>query len=271
LVGAEDVVGQVGALNSSAGTFTLTNVTGSFTLKVSNASTFFQFPGTCATPAFACLQAGQILSVDMGIQSDGTLLARNILFEDADSSDTEVEGMIVSTNVGSNQFTIVTLAESSPVSGLSIGNTATVQYSVTPPTPFAIDFAHADNLPVSTTGFLFAAPTDMVLGQQVSIRRNSSSSGNVINADRVELRSTRFTATVRTLGAPNVYVFPPNPFFSQGGVTQIQAQTSSPTIISENNVLKTFSEIAGSVSVRGPLFNFGGTRVLIGTKVLIRP
>ncbi len=158
LVGAEDVVGHIGTVSSSAGTFTLQNVAGSYSLKVDNTSTFFQFSTSCAIPGIACLQANQILSVDMAIQADGSLLARNIVFEDADSSDTEVEGMIVGTNLGSQQFTIITLAESTAVSGLPIGNVATVQYSVAPPTPFVIDFLHADNTPVSTTGFLFAAP-----------------------------------------------------------------------------------------------------------------
>ena len=44
-VGAEDVVGQVGNINASSNTFTLTNATASYTLKVDNTSTFFQFPG----------------------------------------------------------------------------------------------------------------------------------------------------------------------------------------------------------------------------------
>ena len=109
-VGAEDVVGQVGNINASGNTFTLTNAAGSFTLKVDNTSTFFQFPPSeCSTTGFACLQNNQILSVDIGIQADGSILARNILFEDADSSDAEVEGMITSTNAGSQQFNIVTL------------------------------------------------------------------------------------------------------------------------------------------------------------------
>ena len=40
-VGAEDVVGQVGNINASSNTFTLTNATASYTLKADNTSTFF--------------------------------------------------------------------------------------------------------------------------------------------------------------------------------------------------------------------------------------
>jgi hypothetical protein len=271
-VGAEDVVGHVTSVSAATNSFTLQNVTGSYVLKVESTSSFFQFT-SCLTPGIACVQTNQILSVDIGILSDGSLLARNIVFEDADSTDTEVEGMIVSTNLASQQFTMVTLAISATGSGLNIGNTATVQYSNSPQTPFDVDVVHADNLLVSTTGFSFTGPTQLSVGQEVSIRRNSSSSGGTIVADRVRLRSTRVTATVQSIGAPNIYLYNlPSFFFGHGGITQIQVQTSTPTIISENNILKTLSEVplAGLVSVRGPLFS-GATPALIATKVAIKP
>ena len=271
-VGAEDVVGHVTSVSAAANTFTLQNVMGSYVLKVENTSSFFQFP-SCATPGIACVQANQILSVDMGVLSDGSLLARNIVFEDADSADAEVEGMIVSTNLGSQQFTMVTLAISAATTGLNIGNTATVQYSTAPQTPFDVDVVHADNLVVSTTGLSFTAPAQLSVGQEVSIRRNGSSSGSILVADRVRLRATRVTATVQSIGAPNIYLYNlPSFFFGHGGIKQIQVQTSTPTIISEKNVLKNLTEVplAGLISVRGPLFS-GATTTLIATKVAIKP
>jgi hypothetical protein len=273
-VGAEDVVGRVTSVDAVHNTFSFQNVTGSFSLAVDSTSTFFQFPSSvCATPAFACLRANQILSVDIGIRSDGSVVARNVLFEDADNSDAEVEGMITGTNVGLQQFSIVTLAISATGTGLNIGDPATVHYTVAPQTPFDVDFAHADNVQVSTTGFLFAAPADLSVGQQVSIRRNSTSSGNSINADRVRLRSSRITATVHTVGAPYIYLYNAPSIFSGNGVTQIQVQTSAPTIFSENGSAVPFSQVfvSGVVSVRGPLFNVGGTRTLVATKVVVEP
>ena len=113
-------MGHVENINASSNTFTLKNATASYSLKVDNTSTFFQFPtSACSTPGFACLQNNQILSVDIGIQSDGSILARNIVFEDADSSDAEVEGMITSTNAGSQQFNMVVLTISASGTGLS--------------------------------------------------------------------------------------------------------------------------------------------------------
>ena len=200
--------------------------------------------------------------------------ARNMVFEDADNSDAEVEGMITSTNVGSQQFNIVIQTMSAPVSGLSIGQPITVQYSSTQ-TPFDVDLVHADNLQMSTAGFLFATPADLVVGQQVSIRRNSSSTASQINADRVRLRMTRVTATIQS-GLPNLFLVNlPSLYFGHGGITAITAQTSltPPTIYYEvgQNINSSNIAIGELVSVRGPLFNVSGGRTLVTTKVVVKP
>ena len=216
--------------------------------------------------------------MDIGIQSDGSILARNILFEDADSSDAEVEGIITSTNAASQQFNMVVLTISGSGTGLTIGGQATVQYSTSLPTPFDIDFLHVDNLQLSTSSFSssFTGAADLVAGQQVSIRRNSSSTSTLI-ADRVRLRSSRVTATVQSVGAPNINLGSlPSLFFGHGGVTLIQAQTSitPPTIYFEvGGSINSSTNLLGElVSVRGPLFNTGGTnRTLVATKVVLKP
>ena len=274
LVGAEDVVGQVTSMDAVHNTFSFQNAMGPFSLTVDNTTTFLQFPSNlCTTSVFTCLRGNQILSVDISIRSDGTPVARNVLFEDSDNSDTEVEGMITGTNLGLQQFSIVTLAESATITGLKIGDTATVHYSVSPQTPFDIDFAHADNVQVSTAGFLFTAPADLSVGQQVQVRRNSSSSGNLINADRVRLRSSRITATVQSVPAPSILLSNLPSLFSGHGITQVQAQTSTQTIFSDNNnpINISLIPVSSVVSVRGPLFNVSGARTLVATKVVVKP
>jgi len=275
-VGAEDVVGQVGNINATSKTFTLTNAAASYSLKVDNTSTFFP-TSLCATSGFACLQNNQILSVDIGIQSDGSILARNVLFEDADSSDVEVEGIITSTNVGSQQFNIVIQTMSAPVSGLSIGQPITVQYSTPPQTPFDVDFVHVDSAQMNPTNFPspFAAPTDLVPGQQVSIRRNSGSTAILLKADRVRLRSSRITATVQSGGSSISLSDLPSLFLGHAGITVITAQTSlfPPPIYFEIGKTINSGDIGQSdlVSVRGPLFNASGaTRPLVATKVVLK-
>jgi hypothetical protein len=274
LVGAEDVVGHVTSINASSNTFTLTSGTASYTLKVDSASTFFQFPtnATCTTQGFACLTNNQVLSVDIGILSDGSLLARNILFEDADSSDVEVEGLITGTNLSSQQFNIVVLSVSGGGTGLSVGGQATVQYATSPQTPFDIDFVHADNvqISVSTSGFLFALPADLSVGQQVSVRRHSTLSGGQILADRVRLRSSRITATLASNASSIMNLTNPPSIFSGHGVTTIQVQTQAPTICSTGNAPNLCSNLIlfVPVSVRGPLFNASGTRTILATRAL---
>jgi hypothetical protein len=279
-VGAEDVVGHVASVNASNNTFTLTNAAASFSLKVDGTSTFFQFPtSACSAPGLACLKANQILSVDIGIQGDGSILARNILFEDSDSSDIEVEGEITGTNVASQQFNLVVHSVSASATGLKVGAPVTVQYSS--PTTFDVDFLHVDSFQESTSSFSasFTGPADLVAGQEISLRRNSSSSNSTVVADRVRLRSSRVSATVQSDASSVITIGQnsslPSLFSGHGGVTQILAQTSvtPPT---------TYFEIGGSinastnltnnpVSVRGPLFNTGGTnRTLLATRVVLK-
>jgi hypothetical protein len=222
----------------------------------------------------ACLQKDQIVSVDIGILSDGSILARNILFEDSNNADAEIEGTIASTNLASKQFDIVIQTMTAAVSGLSVGQRITVQYSITSPqTTFDLDLIHADSLQLSTAPFHFAAATDIApSGQQVSIRRNSASTSSLLTADRIRLRSSRITATVQSVGSPNIYLFMLPTFISgRGGVNQIQVQTTGALLV-ENNQLITLSNVPVSipVSVRGPLFNAGTTQNLVASKVVVK-
>jgi hypothetical protein len=276
LVEAEDVVGQVTSIDAVHNTFSFQNATGQFSLLVDSTTTFFQFPSTiCSISAFACLHANQILSVDISFLSNGTPVARNVVFEDSDNSDAEVEGIITSTNLGSQQFSIVTLAETSAITGLKIGDAATVQFSTSLPTVFDVDFIHADATQI-IPGFSFApltSPTDLFVGQQVQIRRNPSSTGLIISADRVRLLSSRVTATVQTIASPTIFLTNLPFIFSGHAITQIQAQTFLPTIFLENGMAIniSFIPVSGVVSARGPLFNVGGTRTLVTTKVVLKP
>jgi hypothetical protein len=276
LVEAEDVVGQVTSIDAVHNTFSFQNATGQFSLLVDSTTTFFQFPSTiCSISAFACLHANQILSVDISFLSNGTPVARDVVFEDSDNSDAEVEGIITSTKLGSQQFSIVTLAETSAITGLKIGDAATVQFSTSLPTVFDVDFIHADATQI-IPGFSFApltSPTDLFVGQQVQIRRNPSSTGLIISADRVRLLSSRVTATVQTIASPTIFLTNLPFIFSGHAITQIQAQTFLPTIFLENGMAIniSFIPVSGVVSARGPLFNVGGTRTLVTTKVVLKP
>jgi hypothetical protein len=217
------------------------------------------------------LHTGQILSVDISTRADGTPVARNVLFEDTDASDAEIEGIITSINTGMQKFTVVTLTESATIASLKIGDVATVQYTTTSPaTPFDKDFVYADGVPMDTTTFLFSAPADLIVGQQVQVRRNpTASSGLSITADRVRLRSSRVSGTIQIINNSSSFQLGNLPsIFTPPGTAQIRVQTSTPTIFAGNAT--TFSQLAlnDSVSLRGPLFANATTPTIIATKVL---
>jgi hypothetical protein len=212
--------------------------------------------------------------VDIGILFDGSILARNVVFEDPDSIDTEIEGIVTkTTNLGVQQFDIVIQTMSSSVSGLSIGQPITVQFSTAPLPPFSVDLVHADSFQVSTSGFLFTAPVDLSVGQQVSIRRNSTSTASLIKADRVLLRSTRVTANVQS-APPLIFLSPLPSLFSGHGITGITAQVSvnPPTIYFQvGKIINSSNVVIGvPVSARGPLFIVGSGRTLIATKIVVK-
>jgi len=276
---AEDVVGHVVSTDATHSKFSLQNAVGTDSLTVDNTTTFLNFPtGTCTTFSIACVQVNQILSVDISFRADGTAVARNVLFEDADSTDFEVEGIITST--GSLTFKMVTLAESDPTlsATLPIGTLTTVTF--TGSTPSDVDFTHADNNPIDTTGFLFNVnvATDLIVGQQVQVRRNTTqSSGASITADRVRLRSSRVSGTYSTGPSSLFNLSPKSSLFTVHAIPQIVVQVSfgsgsGPTICtgigignppSCSSLTATFGE-----SVRGPLFANGGTPTIAASKVI---
>jgi hypothetical protein len=271
-VGAEDVVGHVASVDATHSKFSLQNAMTTVSLTVDNTTTFLNPTGTCTTSSISCVQANQILSVDIGIRADGTPVARNVLFEDPDSTDFEVEGVVTST--GSQQFTMVTLTESAMITGLKTGDVATIHYSTTSPaTPFDKDFVYADSLPVDTTGLLFGMPADLLVGQEVQVRRNPTiSSGTSITADRVRLRSSRVSGMVFS-GVSTLFDLSNLPsLFTTHATSQIQVKTTSSTICTASGTVIGCSLLGftaqHSFSVRGPLFANAGTPTIAASKVI---
>jgi hypothetical protein len=262
----EDVVGQVLTIDSVNNRFNLQTSTGTFVIQANSSTAFLNFPASvCSSAGFACLKAGEILAVDLSLQADGTLLVKNIFFEDSDTSKAEVEGLIISVNKITQQFNMVALQQTPSVAGIAVGAVVTVNFSAS--TTFDVD-----NLGPDTSAFTFQNANDLLVGQEVQVRRLSTSSGTTINADRVRLESSRFTANIVSVAAPN---------FSVGGlpslfgstlpaITQIQAQTSAFTEFAGN--VNKFSQLAISdtVSLRGQLFAGGGSPALVLTKVIKR-
>ncbi|MGB6429462.1 MAG: hypothetical protein WBF06_02670 [Candidatus Acidiferrales bacterium] len=265
----EDFVGEIQAESTANSTITLGNSMSSVVATVNSSTLYHDFPTTaCATPSFACLADNQILSADLFVEPSGTLVAENLWFKDADSSDIEVEGVITSINIPAQEFSYVVLIESSPVLNLSIGNVATVHWNV----PAITTTFAPDDMGVDTTGQLFAIPSDLMVGQEVSVRRNSTSAGTSINADRVLLRGSRITATVTgPIAYPNMTIGDLPSLFGAAGTSQIvvTVSTTGGTEYAGNANVFTTIPLNGSVSVRGQLFPNGGTPALLASKIVL--
>ncbi|HEX2714987.1 MAG TPA: DUF5666 domain-containing protein [Candidatus Acidoferrales bacterium] len=266
LVPIENVVGQVMSTDGTNRRFNLQTSLGTFVTQVDGNTAFLNFPANVCSPAgFACLKAGQIVAVDLSLQAGGTLLAKNLSFEDSDTSKAEVEGVIVSVNKGAQHFSMVVLGQTPSVTGLSVGTVVTVNTSGT------ITF-DVDNLGPDTSAFSFQGLNDLQVGQEVQVRRLSTSSGTTINPDRVRLESSRFTATISSVNAPafNVSSLPSLFASASPSITQIQAQTSAFTEFAGNATNFSQLTINDIVSLRGQLFANAGSPVLVATKVIKR-
>ncbi len=130
---------------------------------------------------------------------------------------------------------------------------------------------------LDTTGYLFSGLADLMVGQEVSVLRNSTlSSGTSLTADRVLLRASRISTTLTVPPAcPSLTISALPSFIGAAGTTQISILTSSS---SANG----FTEFAGTanacsaipshatISARGQLFSVagGGLPTLIASKVV---
>jgi hypothetical protein len=273
---AEDVVGRVASTDPTHSKFSLQNSTETVSLTVDSSTTFLNFPtGTCTTFSIACVQANQILSVDISFQANGTPVARNVLFEDADSSDIEVEGIITST--GSLTFNMVTLTESTGIPSLPIGTLTTVTF--TGLTPSNVDITHVDSTVIDTSAFLFSinVPADLMVGQEVQVRRNPASSGTTIVADRVRLRSSRVSGTYQ-FGPSTLFILGnlPSLYFVRAVQTlQVQTASGSVSAICTGIGIGLGANCSSLVinrieSARGPLFATTGSPTLVATRVVQR-
>jgi len=273
----EDVVGTVTSVNANQSSFTLQTGLGTYTMATTTAAaapTVYTYPiAACATETFACVAAGQIVSVDMALQStDGTLLAKRVLFEDTTSSEPEIEGVVLATTglAPPAQFNMVVLQETPAVAGLPIGTVVQVAPNSAPPAIYYVDNLGASAV---TNSYSFDS-SHVIVGQELQVRM-AGSSGTQINADQIRLRSSRFTALESTGAPPTFYVNMLPALYTPGGFSQIQVkaditQPPSASFTEYGGTAQNFTQISAGyfVTVRAQLFASGSTPTGVATKVL---
>ncbi len=262
----EDVVGVVAAKDAVNNRFTLQTALANYPVDVDSATAFANFPSSaCTVTNFTCVANNQIVSVDMSLQSDGTLHAPRILFEDADNSQAEMEGIVIATTglTPPAQLRMVVTQETPAVSGVPLGSVVTV---AAPTATFDIDPLGPD-----TSAFSFQGVQDLLVGQEVQVRRLATSTNTNIDAGRVRLRSSRISAGVQGVSGPTFTANNLPQFLQTAGTSQINVQTSVATEFAGNAA--NLSQIVASmisVSFRVQLFSNGGAAFGLATKVIKR-
>ena len=260
-----DVVGVITAKNTVNNSLVLQTSLGSETVFVNSATVFANFPTSlCTSAAFACIVANQIVSLDINLQPDSSLLATKVLFEDADISHPEIEGIVVATAglTPPSQFSMVVTRETPSLPGISVGSVVGVELSSVPLTVFDVDNLGAS---VATSAFSFQGIQDLMIGQEVQVQQLSDSTNILEDAGRVRLRSSRITANVSLVAAPEFTLGNATlpSFLMSAGISQIRVITlgaPAPTAYTEfaGNAANISQIIVGnSVSIRAQLFKNG--------------
>jgi Domain of unknown function (DUF4382)/Domain of unknown function (DUF5666) len=258
----EDILGQIKSIDVAQNNFTVATSQATYQVNVNSSTSFVDFlAGGCSSHNIGCLAVNQAVAMNLDINSDGTLLAQTVTFENSNLDEPLAEGVIISVD-SSTQFHMIVLNTLPTVQGLNLGSLATVTTSGI--TTFSIDNDGPD-----TTAFTayFLSSANLTVGQEVQVEELSTSLGTSIQADRVRLRDSRFTATISLLSSPNFNVNALPALFTSAGITQIQAQTSSATEFTGS--ASAFSNLTSgqSVTLRGQIFNTGTAIVMPVSKV----
>ena len=259
----EDQVGQVTAIDSAHNNFTFVTSQAAFKVNVDLNTEFMDFLSAgCSGANIGCLAVNQAIAVNMNLMGDGSLLATGVTFEDPNLDEMLTEGIIFSVD-SSTQFRMVVLDTLPTSQSIGSGTIATVTMSGI--TNFSVD----DEGP-STTAFSFIGPSNLVVGQEVQVKELSTSVGAGIQADRVRLRASRWTATVGTVTSPNFILNGLPALFTSKGFNQIQVQTQNVTEFATPNGIFTDLSTGLPVTVRGQIFLSSGTLVMPASKITSR-
>ncbi len=250
-----DFKGAVQNVDATNKKFTLHTANGDFPITTdSNTEIDFQ---ACAANNFTCLQNNQFVEVDVELMAGGVFLATKIAFED-DTEGDELEGIVFKIDDAAH-FEMVVVDELKSVNNVSIGNPTVVTLS-NPEFRVKDDGLH---VPSALQGdFEGATDTSQLLpGQTVQIRLTSPANPGppvAVTADRVRLRMTQFTASVKagSVVPPNFSVDTLPALFITVGISDSHVQTSSETDFEGVSGVSALAD-GNAVSLRGLLFKNG--------------
>ena len=194
-----EIDGKVTTLGTNQFTLTKESSGQSFTITVDSNTVFEDFDrsGCTASPAdISCVQAGQILDVELSENGMGAMLAKRVEFEE-DANHQALKGTITSID-STTQFHMVVFSEEPAVSGIDEGSPVTV--TIAPNAVFEVGREEmGEDGGFDMSGLSFASGADLLVGQDVQIRPGTvSSSGGqtTVTTDLVRLWPSQITAQV---------------------------------------------------------------------------
>src|SRR5882762_10283794 len=211
----EDVTGIVTALNATTQSVTVHTATRGSLTAVATSSTVFSPNCTAFNLSLSfsgCIAQGQVASLDMVLNSDGTftLLEYDPL---ATATGDWVEGIVTAIPSSSTQFQIITndlvVATSNSLLGTKLNQATPVNVTLVSPSPFLVD---SKGLTVPVTTFGGTDASILLPGQTVAVHVTAftAASGTpataAVSADALYLSFTRVTGSLTSPAAPNVSI-----------------------------------------------------------------
>jgi hypothetical protein len=254
----DDVLGVVQSVNS--GQLKIMTSGGQLLVLTTSASTVYNYPvSVCAGNDASCVMTNQIVTADLSLLANGGLQADTVTFADSPGA-TVAQGVIVAVSSGTPTTCQVLVHRVLP-SSMDFGVGDVVDAMLQSGAVYAIASA---SYPV-VTGGTFAAPTDLIAGQEVLMEvTQSSTAGSDGNAaftsGMVTLESsqifgqvTSVDSSMETFGLTNVWSL-----FSTVSPTiwELQVQTGVQTSFLDLSPTNFTAVDAGAnLRVKGPLFH----------------
>jgi hypothetical protein len=203
----EDVTGVVTTVNTTTQSVTVHTATRGSLTAIATSSTVFS-PNCTAfnlnLTFSSCIVQGQVASLDMVLNSDGTF---TLLEYDPLSTTTGdwIEGIVTATASSPTSFTLVANDLVLPSSGSLIGSSAPlgaqVKVTLASPKPFLVD---TKGLTVPVNNFTGTDASILLPGQTLSVHVTAfpavGGTSGTANVDTVYLRFTRVSGTVAATG-----------------------------------------------------------------------
>jgi hypothetical protein len=237
----EDVTGVVTAVNTTTQSVTVKTATRGSLTAIANSSTVFSPNCTAFSLSLtfaSCVVQGQVVSLDMVLNSDGTfaLLEYDPLSITAGDW---IEGIITTTPSSSTQFQLVTndlvLSTTGSLIGASrpLASAINVTLVGNPQKPFVVDskgFVFPTNAFNGRTDTSVLAPGQTVAAHVTTFTAGSGSTLATVGADFLYLRFTRVTGTVSSVAPPNTFSMQSFlPFFALTTPITVQLSTGLPS------------------------------------------